>query len=132
MGIVLLFFMIPLIIILISNSIIVYEINSSTRKMKHIHNDNIPTISGISRDDKKTNNAVITLLYICAAFVLSYVPYISVLVLKSLNVSIPMWVDLLQPYFTSINSTVNPVIFLFNNTAFRNFLKRKFYDITDV
>ena len=124
MGIVVAFFLIPLMAILISNAMIVYAISNSARKVRHVHN--APVVRG-SSDNAKNNNAVVTLVYICGAFVVSYLPYVTTLVLKSLNVAIPIWVDLLQPYFTSINSTANPIIFLFNNTAFRSYLRRRIY-----
>lgn len=70
------------------------------------------------------SRAAVTILYICLAFVVSYIPaFINVLLTSTLKVDVPTWFIMFAIYTKSINSLANPPIYCITNKRFRRFLK---------
>lgn len=119
-----LFIAIPTIIILFANTTIWVTIQSSHRKVsKHStrnHGNKQPKISPAM---KKT---VLMLTLICCTFVLCYIPTLVKFVFYTRGYKIAQWFYLFHNYMLSLNSIVNPFIYLATNAKFRNHIRNMF------
>ena len=98
---------IPLVIIILSNSGILFVIIRQQWKMRH--------------NTRNTNNtAVINLLLVSWAFIFSYVPDMIVAVLDKFGNGVPDWFYVMQMYAYSLNAVINPIIYAAKDTQFRN------------
>ena len=67
---------------------------------------------------------IITILCVCWTFLLSYVPVLVGLVLRSLHTHLPPWYNILFNQVTSIDIVANPFIYTLTNSNFRLFMIR--------
>lgn len=66
--------------------------------------------------------SVVTVNLICWAFLVSYVPIFALIILKSSEVTVPVWFGLFQVYAKSVHVVLNPFIYVATNRKFRHFV----------
>ena len=66
---------------------------------------------------------VITMLCVCCAFIVSYIPRLILVSLDHITGNVPVWLYILHSYAYSINTITNPFIYTATNKKFRDFLK---------
>ena len=80
---------------------------------KESHSSNkIPIISG----------AIVTILWVCLAFFISYTPQFTDWVIEAGGRVVPPWGILLVTYCLAINVISNPVIYVVSNRRFKSFV----------
>ena len=117
LAVLVLLVIVPLFIIISTNIAIIYLAVRST----------IKTGQGgqglLGHGLKQHRTAVIALSCVCWGFIISYIPYFSVKMLSIAGGHVPLWLDLLKLYVTSISASVNPCIYFVTNHKFRKYVK---------
>ena len=111
--------LIPIAVTIISN-IEIIRIVANRRRMSARD-----THRSRTNQNRKTINTGTALTVICLALVATYFPIFGIEILK-VNLDLPDSVNLIKIYSYSINSMINPAVFLFMNGKFRDYVKSFF------
>lgn len=103
----------PLVVIVIANVVIFIMLRKS---------DTILTKNGL-KGTNSCHKAAVTILSICAIFIISYAPFI-LLFLYHLFRTPPNWLLTLCQYSITLNVVMNPVIYTLTNKRFGKFVRR--------
>ena len=105
---------IPLLIVVVSNTGTLFAILRQNWKMRK------------SAKSKSSHTAVITLLLVCWAFVLSYIPDYIIVLLDLFGNEYPNWFYTIQMYSYALNTIINPLIYSWKDPGFKKFLRGLF------
>jgi hypothetical protein len=116
------FIAIPTVIIVGTNALIWLTVKIShnrSRRGSGIKGGSVRSNLGSSKRMKKT---ALMLTLICCTFILCYIPTFVKFILYNLGHEISLFMYLFHNYALSVNSVVNPFIYIFTNNHFRSYI----------
>ena len=122
------FIAIPTVIILVTNISIWITVKKSHNRSRRGSNSSTKNNQG---RDRRMNKTALMLTLICCTFVLCYIPTFIKFVLYNMGYEISLFMYLFHSYALSLNSIVNPFIYLITNEHFRSFMKEFFQNIAN-
>ena len=120
------FIAIPTAIILVTNASIWLTVKKSHERSRRGSN---PTTKSNQESAKRMNKTALMLTLICCTFVLCYIPTFVKFILYNLGHETSLFMYFFHSYALSLNSIVNPFIYLITNRHFRLFIKSCFQNI---
>jgi hypothetical protein len=114
-----LLFVLPMLIILISNIIMLTVSIRHKRRMSRMS-------SSVSEDDGNMR-AVLTVTCVCWLFMISWLPWMIRILCGSWSISLPDWYFIFQAHVLTLNVVFNPIIYTFTCKSFKDVVKKRVF-----
>jgi hypothetical protein len=118
-GLIAVVFVLPMLIILISNIIMLIVSIRHRRRMSRMS-------SSVSQDDGNMR-AVLTVTCVCWLFIFSWLPWLIKVLCGSSDVDLPDWYFIFQAHILTLNVVFNPIIYTYTCKSFREVLKNRVF-----